>query len=56
MRKQSRFCKGRENEYDLLKSLAFFEDAETEPMPRMLRKVPWREIKNTIIAEVRRVS
>jgi hypothetical protein len=44
------------NEYHLLKSLVYFEDAEAEPMPRMLRDVSWDEVKNTIIAEVRRIS
>jgi hypothetical protein len=44
------------NEYHLLRSLVFFEDAETEPMPRMLRRVTWSEIKKTIIEEVRRLS
>lgn len=44
------------NEYHLLKSLVFFDDAETEPMPRMLRRATWPEIKKTIIAEVRRLS
>ena len=44
------------NEYHLLRSLTFFEDAETEPMPRMLRRVTWRDIKKTIVAEARRLS
>jgi len=44
------------NEYHLLRSLVFFEDAETEPMPRMLRRVAWPEVKQAIIAEVRRLS
>ena len=44
------------NEYHLLRSLAFFEDAETEPMPRMLRRVAWSEVKKAIAAEVRRLS
>jgi hypothetical protein len=44
------------NEYHLLKSLVFFDDAESEPMPRMLRPVPWREIKKALVAEVRRIS
>ena len=44
------------NEYHLLRSLTFFEDAETEPVPRMLRRVAWREVKQAIIAEVRRLS
>ncbi len=44
------------NEYHLLKSLVFFHDAETEPMPRMLRRVTWAEIKKTIVAEVKRLA
>jgi len=43
------------NEYHLLKSLVFFDDAETEPMPRMLREVFWDEVKKTIVAEVQRL-
>ena len=44
------------NEYHLLRSLTYFDDAETEPMPRMLREVDWADIKSAIIAEVRRLS
>ncbi len=44
------------NEYHLLRSLSFFEDAESEPMPRMLRRVAWVDIKKTIVTEVRRLS
>lgn len=42
------------NEYHLLKSLTYFEDAEAEPMPRMIRDVDWEEVKERIRAEVRR--
>lgn len=44
------------NEYHLLKSLVYFDDAEEEPMPRMLREVSWPVVKKTIVAEVRRTS
>jgi len=44
------------NEYHLLKALVFFEDAETEPMPRMLRKLVWADVRRALIAEVRRLS
>ena len=44
------------NEYHLLKSLVFFDDAEAEPMPRMLRRVSWPEIRRAITAEVERIS
>lgn len=44
------------NEYHLLKSLVFFEDAEAEPMPQMIREVEWKEVKDRLRAEVRRLS
>jgi len=44
------------NEYQLLRSLVFFEDAETEPMPRMIRRAAWSEIKSAIATEVKRLS
>jgi hypothetical protein len=44
------------NEYHLLKSLVHFQDAESEPMPRMIRDVEWETIKGAITAEVRRLS
>ena len=44
------------NDYHLLKSLVYFDDAESEPMPRMLRRASWSEIKKTIIAEVKRFA
>lgn len=44
------------NEHHLLKSLVYFKDAETEPMPNMLKKASWKEIKGAVIAEVQRLS
>ncbi len=44
------------NEQHLLKSLVYFDDAEDDPMPRLLRPVEWEEMKKVIRAEVRRVS
>lgn len=44
------------NEYHLMKSLVYFDDAEAEPMPTMIRPVAWDEIKATITAEVRRLA
>jgi hypothetical protein len=51
-----RFARVDYNAYHLLRSLAFFEDAETEPMPRMIRRAAWSEIKRAIVAEVIRLS
>jgi predicted nucleotidyltransferase component of viral defense system len=42
------------NEMHLLRSLAYFDDAEDEPMPRMLSKVKWEDIRSRIEEEVRR--
>lgn len=44
------------NEYHLLKSLVYFDDAESEPMPDMIRDVGWETMKDALIAEVRRLS
>lgn len=44
------------NEYHLLKSLVFFDDAETEPMPNMIRQIEWEEVKERLRSEVRSLS
>lgn len=43
------------NNYHLLKSLVYFEDAEKEPMPAMIKSVEWPEVKDTIIHKVRKM-
>jgi hypothetical protein len=40
----------------LLRSLAWFDDAEAEPMPRLLVAADWNEIKRRLAAEAERVS
>ena len=42
------------NQVHLLRSLVYFDDAEDEPMPRMLHKVDWPEIRARLEEEVRR--
>ncbi len=44
------------NEYHLLKSLAYFDHAETEPMPSMIKPVERSEVRRTIEDAVRRLS
>lgn len=44
------------NEYHLLKSLAYFEHAESEPMPSMIKPVEWSEVRRTIEDAVRHLS
>lgn len=40
------------NEYHLQKSLVFFDDAESEPMPRMLEELSWESVKEFLVDEV----
>lgn len=39
----------------LLKSLSYFDDAEDEPMPSMIRGMDWGEIKEAILAESKKI-
>ncbi len=40
----------------VLYGLVYFDDAEQERMPRLLLKVSWKEIKNTIVGWVKDIS
>jgi hypothetical protein len=44
------------NDYHLLKSLAYFADAETEPLPDLIRPVDWKTIESEIRGAVRSIS
>lgn len=39
--------------YHLLKSLTYFDDAEQEPMPKMITLVDWPDVKQSIIQKVK---
>ncbi len=41
------------NPLHLLRSLVYFDDAEAEPMPRMLAKTDWSRIRHRLETEVR---
>jgi len=41
------------NTLHLLKSLSYFDDAETEPLPIMLRPITWEQVKNKITLEAK---
>ena len=41
--------------YHLLRALAYFEDAEPDPMPEMLIPLEWAEVKRFFEGEVRRL-
>lgn len=40
----------------ILKSLAYFEDAENNPMPKMIVSASWQEIKNFFQQEIRKIN
>jgi len=44
------------NAYLVLRSLVYFEDAEVEPMPNMLKAVEWDMVKRTIESAVKSVA
>ncbi|MEE8367052.1 MAG: hypothetical protein V3S30_01925, partial [Thermoanaerobaculia bacterium] len=44
------------NEYHLLKSLVWFEAADLEPMPAMIRELQWTSVKKKISDAVRVIS
>ncbi len=44
------------NEYLVLRSLVYFDDAEADPMPKMLKPVEWLTIKTTIEAAVKSIA
>jgi predicted nucleotidyltransferase component of viral defense system len=43
------------NKLHILKSLVFFEDAEDEPMPIMIKKTDWEAVKKKIAAEANKI-
>lgn len=50
-----KYGQGRLNPYQVATALTYFDDAEAEPMPRMLVPFDWRECKEFFVREVRRL-
>jgi len=50
---KEKFIKIKYNELHLLKSLTYFEDAEKEPMPKMLKDISWSNVKKELIKKVK---
>jgi hypothetical protein len=50
---QQRYAGTDFNAMHLLRSLVYFEDAEAEPMPRMLAKIDWPQVRRKLESEVR---
>ncbi|MBN1837020.1 MAG: nucleotidyl transferase AbiEii/AbiGii toxin family protein, partial [Spirochaetales bacterium] len=47
-----KYGEGAVNDYQVLQSLTWFEDAEQEPLPRMLEPFSWEECKAFFVREV----
>ena len=43
------------NKLHILKSITYFEDAEKEPMPKMLKPASWESIKQKIVVEANKI-
>lgn len=43
------------NKFHILKSLIFFEQAEKEPMPIMLKEIQWEQVKNFFKKEIKNI-
>ena len=52
---EKKFAAIKFNKIHILKSLSYFEDAESEPMPIMLKPVLWEEVKKKIVAEANQI-
>lgn len=44
------------NRAHILKSLCYFEDAEREPLPKLLTPLPWDDVKAYFLSESRRLA
>jgi hypothetical protein len=50
-----RFATARPDVYHRLRALTYFDDAEREPEPDLLRPVDWESVRRYFVAEVRRI-
>jgi hypothetical protein len=48
-----KFGKESTNIYHLLKSLVYFDDAEDQPLPVMIKPISWAEVKQHIVGQVK---
>jgi len=51
-----KYGKSASNHIHIQKSLVFFNDAETDAMPKMLKKVAWGNIKRYFEEEVKKLN
>ena len=53
---ETKFGKKTTNFYHLLKSLVYFDDAENQPSPVMIKSISWTEVKQHIVNQVKNYS
>jgi predicted nucleotidyltransferase component of viral defense system len=53
---ETRFCNIQYNKLHILKSLSYFENAEEEAMPKMIKAVSWDEVKRKISQEAKKLT
>ncbi len=53
---QKKYSESDYSQTHILKSLVYFEDAEEQPMPRMIKPAHWNEIKEKITKTVKSIS
>lgn len=53
---QKKYKRVKYNPMHILKSLIYFKDAEDEPMPKMIIKVKWSDVKNFFVEEVKKLE
>lgn len=46
----------KENQYSIIRSLQYFDDAEDSDMPKMIKPVSWTEVKAFIVKETLRLA
>jgi len=51
-----KFKKLKQNKLHIIKSLAYFGDAESEKMPRMFKPVNWKKVKDFFTKEQKRIA
>ena len=48
---ESKYSEIQYNKMHILKSLSYFEDADNEPMPIMLKQIDWNDVKDFILSK-----
>jgi hypothetical protein len=51
-----KFKKLKQNKLHIIKSLSYFDDAESEKMPRMFKPVNWVKVKDFFVKEQKRIA